>query len=132
MFIEHLSDAVLGSPRDDFVIAEWRAEVGTHRIAPLHVHHGDDEAWYILDGTLGFRLGDREFEASAGSAVLARKGTSHTYWNAGPTEARYLLVMAPRIARLVEAIHVPGVDVPAVFTRFDSAIVPDELGGDPG
>jgi mannose-6-phosphate isomerase-like protein (cupin superfamily) len=123
MFVERLADDALGSPEDDFVIVEWTAEVGMHRIAPLHVHHADDEAWYVVEGTLGFRLGDNEVEAPAGSAVLARRGTPHTYWNAGSVEARYLLVMTPRIARLVEAIHEPRAAIPALFAEFDSEIV---------
>ena len=113
-----------GSDDDDFVLVEWKAEVGTHWIAPLHVHRSDDEAWYVLEGKLGFRLGDGEIEASAGSAVLARRGTPHTYWNAGSVEARYLLVMTPKIARLIEAIHEPGDVIPALFAEYDSEILP--------
>lgn len=32
-------------------------------IAPLHKHHNDDEAWYVLEGTLGFQIGDTIVEA---------------------------------------------------------------------
>jgi mannose-6-phosphate isomerase-like protein (cupin superfamily) len=113
----------LGGSDDDFVLVQWIAEVGDHWIAPLHVHHEDDEAWYVLRGTLGFHVGDEEFEAGAGSAVLARRGTPHTYRNAGDTEAEYLLIMPPRIAALVEAIHQPNADVPALFDAYASEIV---------
>jgi mannose-6-phosphate isomerase-like protein (cupin superfamily) len=124
MYLERLVGNALGSSGDDFVIVQWRAEVGNHWIAPLHVHHGDDEAWYVLSGTLGFRLGDAEVLAHAGAAVLARRGTPHTYRNAGSTEAEYLLVMTPRIAQLIEAIHQPNADVNAAFANHDSAIIP--------
>lgn len=123
MYVEDLAKSALGSSGDDFVIVQWTAEVGDHWIAPLHVHHGDDEAWYVLSGTLGFRLGDDEITAPAGSAVLARRGTPHTFWNAGRTEAQYLLVMTPRIAGLIEEIHRPGADIAAVFAAHDSEIV---------
>ena len=99
------------------MLVEWTAEVGPHWIAPLHVHRADDEAWYVLEGELGFRLGDEEVVAAAGSAVMARRGTPHTFWNAGEVEARYLLVMTPRIARLIESIHAPGADIQALFVR---------------
>ena len=118
-----LSVATLGGPTDGFVIVRWKAEVGDHWIAPLHVHHHDDEAWYVLSGQLEFQLGDDEVVAGAGSAVLARRGVPHTYRNAGETEAVYLLVMAPRIAHLIEAIHQPGADIPALFQAHDSEIV---------
>ena len=123
MHIEQLAGNALGSADDRFVIVEWTAEVGDHWIAPLHVHHEDDEAWYVLSGTLGFRLGDEELEARAGSAVLARRGTPHTYRNAGLTEARYLLVMTPRIAQLIEQIHRSDADTAAVFVAHQSLIL---------
>ena len=115
-----LAGGSVGDPTGDFAIVEWTAEVGAHWIAPLHVHHEDDEAWYVLEGVLGFRLVDEEVIAEAGSAVLASRGTPHTYWNAGTQEARYLLVMTPKIARLIEAIHKPGVDISREFKAHDS------------
>jgi len=126
VYVEDLADNVLGASGDDFVIVQWTAEVGDHWIAPLHIHHGDDEAWYVLSGTLGFRLGDVEITAAAGSAVLARRGTPHTYRNAGGTDAEYLLVMTSRIAALIEEIHRPRADIAAVFAAHDSEIVAEE------
>jgi mannose-6-phosphate isomerase-like protein (cupin superfamily) len=44
------------------VLVEWEASaerIGPLApVAPLHVHHEDDEAWYVLEGALGFRLAD--------------------------------------------------------------------------
>ena len=33
-------------------------------------------------------------------------------------------MMTPRIARLIEAIHAPGADIPALFAAHDSEILP--------
>ena len=74
----------------------------------------------MLEGKLGFRLGDEEVSARAGSAVLASRGTPHTYWNAGDHDARYLLVMTPKIAKLIKAIHQPGADMTKEFEMHDS------------
>ena len=60
MHAEPLTASPLGGRGDDFVLAQWVAEVGDHWIAPLHVHHDDDEAWYVLRGRLGFRLAPRK------------------------------------------------------------------------
>ena len=113
---------------DDFVLAEWvdHGESSAEwPIAPLHVHDRDDEAWYVLEGTLGFRRGDELVEAPAGAAVLVAAGTPHSFWNAGPGPARYLLVLTPRIAALVAAIHDrgPDDDLDALFHRFDARLV---------
>lgn len=72
--------------------------------APLH-HHPETEAWYVLDGTLGVRVGDVDVELPAGGAVTVPGGTAHTFWNSHPEPVRYLLVMGPRTHALVEAIH---------------------------
>lgn len=118
-----LGQALAGA---DFVLAEWVDEGETSAawpIAPLHVHHGDDEAWYVLEGALGFRRGDDELVAPAGSAVLVPAGVPHTFWNAAGARTRYVIVMTPRIAALIEALHSPVDDVHALFARHDSALV---------
>jgi len=103
----------------DFVIVEWTAPGGDPRpIAPLHLHRDDDEAWYVLDGTLGFRLGEEELAAGAGAAVVAPRGVPHTYWNPTADPARYLLVMTPRIHALIEAIHATDDRTPETMRRL--------------
>ena len=91
----------------------------------IEANLGDDEAWYVLEGTLGFILGDERLEAPAGSAVLVPRGVPHTFWNAGPGRARYVIVLTPRIAALVASIHEPGAldDPQALFRRFDSELL---------
>jgi mannose-6-phosphate isomerase-like protein (cupin superfamily) len=95
----------------DFVVAEWRDDGDTSAerpIAPLHVHYEDDEAWYVLEGSLGFARGDDHVLAGPGAAVLVPRGTPHSYWNGHAGLTRYVIVMTPRIAALVEAVHRPG------------------------
>ena len=122
-----LGGGQLGGPDSDFVIVEW-ADAGDSEwewIAPLHVHHEDDEAWYVLEGVLRFRIGDSVVEAGSGSAVLASKGTPHAYGNARRGQpARYLLVMTPKIRALVQALHEPGAgDYAAIFRAHDSELL---------
>jgi hypothetical protein len=126
-----LGGNVLGSIGDSFVIAEWEDAGGPpgppRWIAPLHLHHSDDEAWYVLEGTLCVRRGTEVIEARAGSAVLVARGTPHTYWNPGPELTRYLLVMTSNIYSLIKAIHtMPGRNpaaLRAVFGKFDSELL---------
>jgi len=120
-----LGERLLGA---DFVVGEWIDDGETSAewpVAPLHRHLSDDEAWYVLEGTLGFIRGEERLVAPAGSAVLVPRGLAHTFWNAGGDRARYLIVMTPRIAALVEAIHEPGAreDLPGLFRRFDAELL---------
>ena len=122
---------VLGSSNDSFVIAEWRdpgGPAGPPRfIAPRHVHHNDDEAWYVLEGILRVQSGENEIEAHAGSAVLAPRGTPHTYWNPGPGPLRYLLIMTPNVFALIQNIHALKDRTPAtlkdLFQRHNSELL---------
>jgi mannose-6-phosphate isomerase-like protein (cupin superfamily) len=126
-FMPSLASGQLGEAGSDFVIVEW-SDAGDSEwdwIAPLHVHHRDDEAWYILEGALKFRVGEEVFEAGPGGAVLAGKGIPHAYGNARRGQvARYLLVMTPKIRALVQALHEPGAtDYPAIFRAHDSELL---------
>jgi hypothetical protein len=126
-----LAGHTLGSIHDDFVIAEWQDPGGPagppRLIAPRHLHRGDDEAWYVLEGTLRVQLGSDVVEARAGSGVLVPKGTPHTYWNPGPGPLRYLLIMTSNIYRLIQQIHaLPDRTAPllrAVFEEHDSELL---------
>jgi mannose-6-phosphate isomerase-like protein (cupin superfamily) len=111
---------------DSFVIADW-TDPGTHPgrpIAGLHVHRSDDEAWIVLTGRLGFRVGDEERELPAGDSLLVPRGTAHSYWNAASEPARYLLVMSPRIHHLIETLHAgEREDFAAIFEEHDSELL---------
>lgn len=126
-FFGSLAGSQLGGPQSDFVIVEW-IDAGKSEyewIAPLHVHHADDEAWYVLEGCLRFQIGDEIREAGPHSAVSALKGTPHAYGNARPGQfARYLLVMTPNIRALVHALHEPGAsDYVAIFRAHESELL---------
>jgi mannose-6-phosphate isomerase-like protein (cupin superfamily) len=122
---------ILGSANNSFVIAEWQDEGGPsgppRLIAPRHLHHKDDEAWYVLEGTLRVQSGENEIEACAGSAVLVPRGTPHTFWNAGPGRLRYLLIMTPNIFSLIQGIHALKERTPAsvqqLFRQHDSDLL---------
>ena len=61
---------------------------------PLH-HHGFDEAWYVLDGTLTLQLGEEVRTAGPGSVTFAPRDAVHAVANHGDVPARYLLVCTP-------------------------------------
>jgi quercetin dioxygenase-like cupin family protein len=61
---------------------------------PLH-RHDFDEAFYVLEGELTFRLGDDVFTRRAGELAFAPRGIAHTYANLSGAPARALLVITP-------------------------------------
>ena len=111
---------------ESFVIADW-TDAGTHPgrpIAGLHVHRCDDEAWIVLAGRLGFRVGEEQREVRSGESLLVERGTPHSYWNPASEPARYLLVMTPRIHRLIEQLHAgERDDYGRIFAEHDSELL---------
>jgi quercetin dioxygenase-like cupin family protein len=62
--------------------------------APLHVHHREDEAFWILEGELTFQVGDETIKASPGSFLIGPRDIPHRYTvNSGP--ARLLFILSP-------------------------------------
>jgi mannose-6-phosphate isomerase-like protein (cupin superfamily) len=111
---------------ESFVIADW-TDPGTdpgRPIAALHLHRSDDEAWIVLSGQLGFRIGEEQRVVRSGESLLAPRGTPHSYWNPAAEPARYLLVMTPRIHALIEALHSgERDDFAAIFREHDSELL---------
>jgi mannose-6-phosphate isomerase-like protein (cupin superfamily) len=63
-------------------------------IAP-HVHANEEEAWYVLEGTMTFRFDDATHVAPAGSFVLVPRGIAHSFGNDSEVPARFLEFFAP-------------------------------------
>lgn len=62
--------------------------------SPLHVHHREDEWFYVLEGELTFWVGGRVVEAPSGSFVYGPRDVPHTFTVASEV-ARFLLVSEP-------------------------------------
>jgi len=62
---------------------------------PPHIHHEEEEAWYVLEGVLTFRFADREVNAPAGTFVLVPRGNLHSFGNTSDAPARFLMMFAP-------------------------------------
>ena len=67
-----------------------------YRAGPApHVHESEDDAFYILDGTLLFFVEDDQVEAPPGTFVLVPPGVEHTFANRGAVPVRMVNVHAP-------------------------------------
>ena len=77
-----------------FSVVEHPIEPGT--LVPPHVHEREDELTYVLEGEIGARVGDREFDRiTAGSYLLKPRLVPHAFWNAAGAPARILEIIFP-------------------------------------
>lgn len=61
---------------------------------PLHVHHRDDEGFWILEGSVTLKVGETTIEASAGDYLFAPRDIPHRY-TVGDAGCRMLFLMVP-------------------------------------
>ena len=60
-----------------------------------HLHHEEDQAFYILEGEHEFVCDGRALAAKAGSFVYVPRGTVHSYENVGTEPGRLLILSTP-------------------------------------
>lgn len=75
--------------------AFWEAVVPPQAGPPPHIHQGEDEAYYVLEGELEVLDGDRTITVSAGSFVYVPRGTLHTFKNVGNRPSRMVILVTP-------------------------------------
>lgn len=62
---------------------------------PLHIHHAEDEALWVLEGRFTFQIGDEMIAAGPGAFVFQPRGTPHTFRLESATPARLLVLLVP-------------------------------------
>jgi mannose-6-phosphate isomerase-like protein (cupin superfamily) len=106
------------------VIRNCPATGVAHEVAPLHVHHADDEGWHVVSGALRFRFGDEVVIAGAGSTVLVPAGAAHTFGNAGPGPSRFLIILPSRLDELISLLdETDQAEHPEIYRRYESELL---------
>jgi mannose-6-phosphate isomerase-like protein (cupin superfamily) len=62
---------------------------------PPHIHHREDEVFFVLEGEVQVWLNGRTVNAPAGSCVYGPKDVPHTFKNVSQRLARMLVIVQP-------------------------------------
>lgn len=62
---------------------------------PPHIHHREDEAFYVLEGRFLFICGDKQSVLEAGSFVYIPRGTLHTFKCIDERQGKLLVTITP-------------------------------------
>jgi quercetin dioxygenase-like cupin family protein len=62
---------------------------------PLHLHHREDEAFYVLEGEFEVQCGENKIRAVPGSFVLAPREIPHTFRNINSGLSKILIIVTP-------------------------------------
>ncbi|MBJ3816638.1 cupin domain-containing protein [Shimwellia pseudoproteus] len=64
-------------------------------VVPRHIHKGEDENNFILEGELTMEIGENIYQAGPGSYVVAPRGVEQYFKNNGDTDCRFLTSFTP-------------------------------------
>jgi quercetin dioxygenase-like cupin family protein len=63
--------------------------------SPYHVHHNEDEAFYVLEGEITVYVGEERIKAQPGTWVYGPREVPHGFRIEGDSPARFLLLYTP-------------------------------------
>lgn len=90
---------------------------------PPHIHHREDEAFFILHGTFSFLCGEKEAVFENGAFVYIPRGVLHTFRNIGEQPGRLLVTVTPAgLEEFFYHIGTPAIDM-KMPPAFDPAVI---------
>jgi len=64
-------------------------------IVPRHVHHREDELFYLIEGELEMRVGERQISAKPGTTIFAPRNIPHSFQVGANAPVHYLILYTP-------------------------------------
>ncbi len=62
---------------------------------PRHLHHDQDEWFYVMEGEFDFEVGDERFRLRAGESVFAPREIPHVWTSISDQPAKLMIVFQP-------------------------------------
>lgn len=94
---------------------------------PLHLHHEQEEWFYVMEGEVFFQVGDKRVQLKPGDSVLAPRNVPHAFCGAGTKPARMLIAFTPagKMEGFFREMAHGKVDLmdTALFRRYDMELL---------
>lgn len=89
----------------ELIVSDLRVRLGGAVIG-AHIHPTVDERFTVLNGKIGYLLGEKRGVLQPGESIALPHGIPHDWWNAGEQEARVIVEMRPgrRMEQLVTTL----------------------------
>jgi mannose-6-phosphate isomerase-like protein (cupin superfamily) len=92
---------------------------------PLHVHRNEDEYLFVVEGTARCALGEKLFDAEAGTMVTLPKNVPHAWGNRSTSKLRMVFICYPGGAEGAMRVIAKGgvTDLPALAAKFGVTVL---------
>jgi quercetin dioxygenase-like cupin family protein len=78
--------------KGQFALMEQIARKGN--VPPRHIHHREDETFYVVEGEMTFFIGNETIKATPGTMVFAPRDVAHSF-TIDSEQVRILVMVAP-------------------------------------
>ena len=77
------------------VFSQIETTCGPHIGPPPHIHHREDETFFVIEGEFEFICGGERSTGGPGTVVRLPRGVPHRFANIGDTPGRVLVTITP-------------------------------------
>lgn len=111
-WFDSLVDVKLTASQTDGHTGLWLAQARRGAASPIHVHHREDEQFFMIDGEVRVIVGDQRIDARAGDFIFLPREIPHAY------------IVTSETARLAGMVTPGGFE--SFFTDLGTPVVPGE------
>ena len=124
-FIDNLVHVHIDGDTSDGSLALHDERGRRGNMPPLHVHHRDDETFYVIAGELSLFVGGEHLVLATGQAAFAPRDVPHSY-RVESEEAHWLVITTPAgfesfVRKVAEPA--PADELPTAGRRHDPAVL---------
>ena len=99
---------------------------------PPHIHHREEETFYLQQATLTIQVGGKTLHASPGDLVHLPRGVAHCFQNTGNVDAKFLVLVTPAgLEKFFEEAFYPAADRSAPLPPMTEAFLARVLAAAP-
>jgi len=85
---------ISGTDTDGDLAIFEQTSLSPGRGTPLHIHHFQDEVFYVIEGTYYFQVGDEQFNLSKGDSIFLPRKVPHA-WTQVSEKGKMTVIFQP-------------------------------------
>ena len=85
---------VSGNDTDGDLAIFEQTSLSQGRGTPLHIHHAQDETFYVIEGAYKFQVGDDKYSLTTGESIFLPRKVAHA-WTQVSEKGKLIVIMQP-------------------------------------
>lgn len=85
---------ISGSDTDGALAIFEQTSLSQGKGTPLHIHHSQDEIFYVIEGSYKFQVGNDKFDLTTGDTVFLPRKVAHA-WTQVSEKGKMTVIMQP-------------------------------------